>query len=98
MMSLFFILSAISILGLASKHLDFDSRFLRRANEAVLPFYVLHQTVIVVIAFQLIGWNVGVSARFPALVMASLSVILAVYSWAVRPWNVMRFLFGLRPV
>jgi hypothetical protein len=87
----------VAILGLASKHLDFESLFLRRANEAVLPFYVLHQTVIVVIAFHLIGWNMSVSTKFPVLVVGSLAVILAVYAWAIRPWNIMRFLFGMRP-
>ena len=48
-----------AFLGLGSRHLNFSNAFLAHAREAVLPFYVLHQTVIVVIGFLLIPWNVG---------------------------------------
>ena len=86
----------VAVLGYASRHFDHDSAFLRRANEAVLPFYVLHQTVIVAIAFGFLGWKAGVGVKFVALVAASLTVILITYTCLIRPWNLMRFLFGMR--
>ena len=36
----------VAILGYASRHLTQTNRFLQYGNEAVLPFYVLHQTII----------------------------------------------------
>ena len=36
----------IAICGFASRRLRFSNRFLKYANDAVLPFYILHQTVI----------------------------------------------------
>jgi peptidoglycan/LPS O-acetylase OafA/YrhL len=86
-----------AVLGFASRHLDFDSPFVRRANEAVLPFYVLHQTVIVVIAYLLIGWRIGVLVKYAVLVVVSLTIILCIYTCLVRRWGAMRFLFGMRP-
>jgi glucan biosynthesis protein C len=84
-------------LSYASKHLGFDRPSLRRANEAVLPFYVLHQTVIVVIAFLLMGWRAGVAMKYAALVVASLTIILSLYAFGIRRWGVTRFLFGMHP-
>jgi glucan biosynthesis protein C len=40
-----------TFLGFASRHLNFSNRILRYANEAVLPFYILHQTVTVVVGY-----------------------------------------------
>jgi len=86
-----------AILGFAGKHLNFDRPWLGLANEAVLPFYVLHQTVIVVIAYLLMGWQVGVLVKYVVLVLASLTVILSTYTCLVRPWRATRFLFGMKP-
>ena len=44
----------IAICGFASRHLRFSNRFLKYANDAVLPFYILHQTVILAIGFHVI--------------------------------------------
>ena len=35
----------LAFLGFGRKHLNFSTPFLKYANEAVLPFYILHQTV-----------------------------------------------------
>lgn len=86
----------IAIVGFGSARLDFPSPFLARANEAVLPFYVLHQTVIVILGFLLIGWKAPVAAKYIVLAIGSLAVILAVYRWLIWRWNILRFLFGMR--
>jgi glucans biosynthesis protein C len=86
-----------AILGFAGKHLDFDRPWLQRANEAVLPFYVLHQTAIVVLAYELINWQAGVSVKCVVLVVASLASILSTYILLIRRWRVFRFLFGMKP-
>ena len=41
----------LSILGLGMRHLTRRTRLLTRANEAVLPFYILHQTVLLSVGF-----------------------------------------------
>ena len=83
--------------GLSRVHLAGRGRFLEYASEAVLPFYMLHQTVIVVLAFGLIAWTAGPWAKYLTLIAASFLVIMAAYE-AVRRVSVLRVLFGMKPL
>jgi glucans biosynthesis protein C len=67
------------------------------ASEASLPFYVLHQTVIVAVAYVVVGWELGVWPKFAAICLAAFSLTLLVYEVAVRRTNPTRFLFGMKP-
>lgn len=86
----------IALMGFASVHLTFTNGFLRYANEAVLPFYILHQTVIVTIGFAIREWQLGPFPKFIFLLLTSLAVIMLLYEGVIRRFNVVRFLFGLR--
>lgn len=83
------------ILGYARKLLSFNHRFLEISNELVLPFYILHQTVIVTIAFYVVGWNLAVAEKYPIIVLGSFATI-GVLLFPIRQINVLRFLFGMR--
>jgi glucans biosynthesis protein C len=48
-------------------------------NEAVYPFYILHQTVIVVFAFYIVKWNAPIAVKLPSLMLFSLVGILLLY-------------------
>ncbi len=87
----------LALLGFAARHADFDHPWRKAANEGVLPFYMLHQTVIVLIAFGLIGWSAGVAVKFTVLLLASFVVIVAVYEGLVRRIGPLRWLFGMGP-
>jgi hypothetical protein len=67
------------------------------ANEAVLPFYVLHETVIVVVAYGVLAWPVAGAAQYALIAITSLAATLLLYDLAVRRTRLTRFLFGLRP-
>jgi hypothetical protein len=70
----------------------------RYANEAVLPFYVLHHSPIIVIGFYVVQWEIGVWGKFLVISAASLAATLAVYDLCVRRTNLTRALFGMSPV
>lgn len=86
----------VAILGLGQRFLSFTNRAQAYVNEAVLPFYVLHQTVIVVIGFFVIQWHVVVAAKYLVISTTAFCANVLVYATLVRPWNPMRFLFGMR--
>jgi glucans biosynthesis protein C len=86
----------VAILGFGSRHLDARSRALIHANEAVMPFYVLHQPVIVIVAYYIVAWDAGIAAKFTVLAAVSLFIILALYEGLVRRLRPLRFLFGMR--
>ena len=63
----------------------------------MLPFYVLHETVIVVIAYFVLAWPVGGAVQYCLIALGSLAATLLLYDLAVRRTRVTRFLFGFRP-
>ena len=86
----------LAILGLGSRFLNRNNRFLSYANEAVLPFYVLHQTIIIVIGFYVVQWNIGIGPKYFTIATTAFIAIMAMYELLVRRITVIRFLFGMR--
>ena len=65
------------------------------AREAVLPFYVLHQTPIVILGFYIIPWDANLLVKFLAISLGALAVTLCAYELLVRRTSVTRVLFGM---
>jgi surface polysaccharide O-acyltransferase-like enzyme len=86
----------LSFVGFSSHHLNFNNRFLKYANEAVLPFYVFHQTVIVVIGYFIKDWTWAVFPKYLLLAAASFILIMVLYEFVVKRVNVLRYLFGMK--
>lgn len=86
----------LALLGMGSRYLAFRNRLLQYASEAVLPFYILHQSVIVITGFFIINWNIPIIVKYLFLSMTSFVIIVLVYEYAVRRLVFMRFLFGLK--
>ena len=86
----------VLILGFGSKHLNFNRKILKYANEAVLPFYILHQAIILIVGFYVVQWSAGIGVKYLVIVVVSFALIMVIYEFAVRRVNVLRFLFGMR--
>ncbi|MFE1847270.1 acyltransferase [Streptomyces sp. NPDC059515] len=70
---------------------------LRRLAVAALPLYVLHQPVVVALAYGVTGWRAPMAVEYAVIVTGSLAVIFLLYEYGVRRSRVTRFLFGMRP-
>jgi glucans biosynthesis protein C len=66
-------------------------------NEAVLPFYVLHEPVIVAVAWVVVRWPAPLPVKYLSVVAASFILTLALYEALVRRFKLTRFLFGMKP-
>ncbi len=84
-----------AILGYGRKYLSFDYKHLKVSNELVLPFYVLHQSIIVAIAFYVVGLDLSVIEKYLIIVLASFSIIITLL-YPINKINLLRFLFGMR--
>jgi hypothetical protein len=62
----------------------------------VLPFYVLHETVIVVVAYVVLTWPIGGGAQYCLIALVSLAATLLIYDLGIGRNPVARFLFGLK--
>jgi peptidoglycan/LPS O-acetylase OafA/YrhL len=74
----------------------FAGRFVRYADEASYPAYLLHQTVIVAVAFLVVRWDAAVGVKFATILVGSLVVTMLVYDLVVRRVGAIRFLFGMK--
>jgi hypothetical protein len=72
------------------------SRISAYTTDAVLPIYVLHQTVIVLLAFYVVQWQIPGVVKYLTISLASLIIIFVIYDVAVRRTRPTRFLFGMK--
>jgi glucans biosynthesis protein C len=77
---------------------NFRNKIIDYLNEAVLPFYVLHHPVIVVIAFYTIPWDIHIGIKFLFVSTAALIATLVLYDLLIRRWKITRWLFGMKPL
>jgi len=85
-----------AILGFGSKCLNFNNKILKYANEAVMPFYILHQTVILAIGFYVTNRNMGILTKYLVICISSFITIMAIYELIIRRARPLRFLFGMK--
>jgi hypothetical protein len=86
----------IAILGFGSKYLSFSNRILQYSSEAALPYYVLHQTAIVVIGYYVIRWDMSVMGKFSIICILTMALIAVTYEAFVKRTNLTRSLFGMK--
>jgi len=85
----------IVILGLISKHLNFNHKSRKFLNELIMPFYVLHQTIIIIVGFYIVSLDLSIFVKY--IIISSISfVIITGLVLIIRRVNVLRFLFGMR--
>jgi glucan biosynthesis protein C len=87
-----------AIIGFAHRYLTRRPAFLAEATEAVYPFYLLHQTVMVIAIYWLLRFNAPPLAGFIVAVLATFLGTSAIYFCVVRPLWFVRPFFGLKSV
>jgi glucan biosynthesis protein C len=87
----------LTILGFGRKYLNRNSSALRYANEAVYPFYILHQTIIVVIGYYLASWQVNPNIKYLIVAAGTVAGCWMLYEWVIRRNPLTRLLFGMKP-
>ena len=85
----------IFIVAMGMKYLNRDSKYRQPLNEAVLPFYILHQTVLLLIGYVVVQWNWISWGKFGFIAASSLFLIAMVYMLGIKPFNFTRLLFGM---
>ena len=86
----------VGALGTGRRYLDRPSRALAYNAESSYPVYLLHQTVIVIIAFYLVQVPLAWPLQWFLLLVLAVAVTFALYE-VVRRTSFLRFLFGMRP-
>ena len=86
----------VFILSWGISKLNRNSKVLPTANEAVLPLYVLQQPVILLIAFYVVQWPIGILPKWLIISTLALVLILVVYELLIQRMGALRWLFGMK--
>ncbi len=86
----------LTFLALASKYLNKSSKGLSYANEAVYPFYILHQTITIIIGYYIMNLEWWFLLKFSVMAVGTFLGSWIVYEFFIRRWKYIRPFFGLK--
>lgn len=84
------------VLFLGLRYLNFPARIQQYARDSVLPVYIIHHPVVIVVSSYIVTWNLPLWPKFFLIVFVSFSLILLIYEFGVRRFAPLRFAFGLK--
>jgi len=84
------------ILGMGFKHFDKNNKALVYGSQAVLPFYILHQTIILFVGWYIIPLDMFFILKYLIISTVSFILIMLIYEVCIKRINMIRFLFGMR--
>lgn len=85
----------LALIALASVYLNKPHPKLKQVNEAILPMYVLHQTVIIMLAWQISTWQLGAVIESVLIIMITILASYGAY-FIIRSNLVTRYCFGMK--
>lgn len=88
--------SILTALGIVGRYFRFSSHVLDYLNEAVYPLFILHLPVIVILGYWVVQLELGVWAKYFLIANTTGPVILLFYHFFIRPFDLLRILFGVR--
>jgi glucan biosynthesis protein C len=89
----------LALVGYGKRYLNRPHSSLVYLNQAVYPFYILHQTVIVILSYYVIkAPNESILSKYLFTVFATFFIAMGIYHLLIRSNPLLRFLFGMKPV
>ncbi len=88
--------TVITIIAYGQHYLHKPHPWLSKISEGLYPFYILHQSVIIAIGYYVCQWNWSIAAKYWMICLLTLISCVSFYILLIRPFNTMRFLFGLK--
>ncbi len=86
----------LTTLGYGMRYLTANKRILSYVNEAVLPFYILHQPVILALGYFIIPLQLPILVKYLIITPLAFCITLGFYEYGVRRVNLLRRAFGLK--
>jgi len=89
-------LAILTLLGLAQKYLNRPSKILTYMTEAIFPWYILHQTLIVMAGYWLTRKDLGAPLEFATVTAMTIAGCALIHECLIRRISILRPLFGLK--
>ncbi|NQV10033.1 MAG: acyltransferase family protein [Cyanobacteria bacterium] len=88
-------IAMLAVIALVRRFLSTPHSIVRYGNRAVLPLYLVHQPLLVVVAWFVVPLELGMTAKFFLICVSSLFLSLGVYEFVIRRLGLFRLCFGL---
>jgi surface polysaccharide O-acyltransferase-like enzyme len=86
----------LTIIGFAKKYLNSSSKILHYLNQAVFPFFIIHQTIIVALGYWIVQLKTSILSKYLLLSIFSSLLIYTLYEYVIRRTKLTRFLYGMK--
>lgn len=86
----------ITLLGYGQVWFNKNSKLLKICNEAIYPFYILHQTIIIVLGYYILQFNLSITLKIILLLLTSFPLIVIIYWTLIYPFKLPRLFFGMK--
>ncbi len=83
-------------LYIGMRFLDLRNKWLVYGQEAMMPFYLFHHPVIIVIAFYVVQWDAGIMLKLLVVVLGSFAITLSIYELIIKRIKPGQVLFGMK--
>jgi glucan biosynthesis protein C len=95
--NLYGISALMAMLAFAFKYLNRGGRVLDYLNQAAFPIYILHQSIMMVIAYFVLQWSIDLALQFILIVMLTLIASIALFEVS-RHFALLRILLGIKMI
>lgn len=87
----------LALTGYSAMYLNKPSKLLAYSNEAVYPFYILHQTITIALGYYLKDVDMGFFPKFTLMILGTFGISWIIYEFGIRRFTLIRPLFGMKP-
>ncbi len=84
------------MLFIGMRYLDRDSKALRYGLSANLPFFVVHQPVILAVAYFVVQWDAAITIKLLIVILGAFAVSIGVTELVIKRIGILRLLFGIK--
>ncbi len=87
----------LAIMGYGKHLLNRPHKYLGYINQAIYPFYILHQTIIIIIGYYVIQVDESIMSKSLFVLVTTFIFSMAIFHYLIRPYKWVRIMFGVKP-
>jgi len=86
----------LTAIGYFKRYFNKEHKYRKILNEAIYPFYLLHQPALIFVGYVVLKWDVSYGMQAVLITLISLISIIITYWFIIRKFNFLRIVFGLK--
>ena len=85
----------LAVIGYCKVYFNKDHKFRKTLNTAIYPFYLLHQPIIIVVAYVILQWQLPAAVNAILITLISILITIGLYV-IISKLNILRIVFGMK--